>query len=67
LFYVFAQLAVEMIEEFGWSKSDVYGALTIGLLLSAIGALPAGFAIDKGYGRSVMAGGSIIAGVLPVV
>jgi len=64
LYYAFPQIAVEMVKEFGWSKPNVYGALTLGLLLSSVGVLPVGMAIDKGYGRVVMAGGSILAGLL---
>lgn len=64
LYYAFPQISVAMIGEFGWEKSEVYGALTIGLLLSAFAAIPVGAAIDKGYGRIVMSGGSIIAGIL---
>ncbi|PCJ38647.1 MAG: MFS transporter [Moraxellaceae bacterium] len=62
LYYSFPQLAEAMMTEFGWHKSEVYGALTVSLLFSAIAALPIGRAIDAGYGRQVMTLGSFLAG-----
>jgi predicted MFS family arabinose efflux permease len=53
-----------MQRELGWSKSDVYGALTIGLLLAAALAYPVGLAIDRGHGKRVMVWGSLTAAVL---
>lgn len=67
LYYSFPQIAEAMISEFGWIKSDVYGALTICLLFSSITAIPLGKLIDKGYGRQIMVSGSIIAGLLLIV
>ena len=64
LYYSFPQLAEEMMAEFAWSKSQVYGALTVSLLFSAMAALPIGRAIDKGRGRQVMTAGSLLAGLL---
>jgi len=64
LYYAFPQIAVGMEEEFGWTKSELYGALTVGWLMTAAAAVPFGVAIDKGYGRNVMTGGSIVAGIL---
>ncbi|MCO7225127.1 MFS transporter [Pleionea sp. CnH1-48] len=64
LYYSFPQIAEAVQEEFGWIKSDVYGALTLGLLLSATAAIPTGMLIDKGYGRRVMTIGSIAAGAI---
>ncbi len=64
LFYAFPQIAERMIAEFGWSKSETYGALTAVFIASAITALPIGKAMDRGYGKSVMGWGSVIAGLL---
>ncbi len=52
------------MQEFSWSQSQVYGALTLGLLVSSFAGLPIGRAIDKGWGRLVMMLGSLLAGVL---
>lgn len=51
-------VALAMQQELGWSKSDLYGALTLGLLISAVLTFPVGVAIDRGYGRSVMSAAS---------
>lgn len=64
LYYSFPQMAAAMEADLGWTKSEIYGALTIGLLCSALSALPIGMLIDKGYGRLVMAAGSVLAGLL---
>ncbi|MFV1465860.1 MFS transporter [Phaeobacter sp. JH20_02] len=64
LYYAFPQMAEAMGAEFGWAKSEIYAALTIGLLMSALVSVPVGAAIDKGYGRLIMTGGSILAGIL---
>ncbi|MEP3889461.1 MAG: MFS transporter [Hellea sp.] len=64
LYYAFPQIAIAMNAEFGWAKSDLYGALTLSLLLKAFAAVPIGMAIDRGYGRAVMTLGSAIAGLM---
>src|ERR1700730_11887180 len=56
--------AEAMGRDLGWSKPDLYGAATIGLLLSGLAAYPVGSAIDRGHGRTIMAGASVLAGVL---
>jgi hypothetical protein len=53
-----------MGSDLGWSKSDLYGAATIGLLLSGVAAYPIGSAIDRGHGRTIVAGASVLAGIL---
>jgi len=64
IYYAFPLIIVAMQRELGWSKTDVYGALTIGLLLAAALAYPVGLAIDRGYGKRVMVWGSLTAAVL---
>lgn len=66
LYYSFPQLAVAIENDMNWDKSELYSALTLGLLLSALSSISMGVAIDKGYGRNVMAGGSVLAGLLLV-
>jgi hypothetical protein len=41
-------IAEAMGRDLGWSKPDLYGAATIGLLLSGLAAYPVGSAIDRG-------------------
>lgn len=64
IYYAFPLIVVAMQQELGWSKSDLYGALTLGLLLAAALAYPVGLAIDRGYGRRVMVWCSLAAAVL---
>jgi len=64
LYYSFPLLAEAMGSDLGWPRDQIYGAVTLGLLLSAVAAYPVGSAIDRGYGRRVMAGGSVLAGIL---
>ncbi|MEN9230985.1 MAG: MFS transporter [Thermostichus sp. DG02_5_bins_236] len=64
LYYSFPLLAEAMGSDLGWAREQVYGAVTLGLLLSAVAAYPVGSLIDRGWGRWVMAGGSVLAGIL---
>jgi len=64
LYYSFPQLAAAMGHDLGWSKPELYGAATLGLALSGLAAYPVGAAIDRGHGRIVMGGASILAGLL---
>lgn len=43
---------------------SLYGAATAGLLLAALATVPVGRAIDRGHGRLIMSGASILAGLL---
>jgi len=64
LYYSFPQIAAAMEKDLGWSSTQVYGAATAGMLLSALVAVPVGTAIDRGHGRWVMSGGALLAGLL---
>lgn len=64
LYYSFPLIAEAMGLEFGWSKTDLYGAATVGLILAALAAYPVGVAVDRGHGRWVMGLSSVAAGIL---
>lgn len=64
LYYSFPLIAEAMGLEFGWSKTDLYGAATVGLVLAALAAYPVGVAVDRGHGRWVMGWSSVAAGVM---
>ncbi|MCO6388897.1 MULTISPECIES: MFS transporter [unclassified Aliihoeflea] len=66
LFYGFPLIAEAMRADLGWSKPTLYGAATVGMLLAGLAAYPVGAAIDRGHGRSLMAGASVAAGILMV-
>lgn len=64
LFYAFALLIEPMERDLGWSKSALTAAYSLALVSSAFFAVPVGRLIDRGYGRAVMTGGSILAAIL---
>jgi MFS family permease len=64
LFYGFPLIAEAMRTDLGWSKTELYGAATVGMLLAGLAAYPVGTAIDRGHGRTLMAGASVAAGLL---
>jgi MFS family permease len=63
LYFSFPLIAKAMENELGWGRPQLYGAATIGLVLAALLAYPVGAAIDRGHGRAIMAGGSLLAGL----
>lgn len=64
LYYSFPLIAEAMERDLGYSKPEIYGAATLGLVLSGLAAYPIGAAIDRGHGRKIMAAGSFLAGLL---
>jgi predicted MFS family arabinose efflux permease len=64
VFYGFPLIAEAMRADLGWSKTELYGAATLGVLLAGLAAYPVGSAIDRGNGRLIMTGASVIAGLL---
>lgn len=60
LYYAFTLFIVPMEAELGWSRTTLSGALTVGLLASALAAYPVGAWIDKHGGRALMTCGSIL-------
>lgn len=67
LLYSFALLIEPMEQELGWSKSALSAAYSLALVSSAFCGIPVGRLIDRGYGRAVMAGGSLLAAALLLV
>lgn len=67
LYYSFPLIGEAMRADLGWSKPEIYGAATLGMVLAGAAAFPVGSAIDRGYGRQVMGFGSILAGLLMLV
>lgn len=64
VFYSFALIIEPMEKDLGWSKAALTGAYSLALVSSALCAVPVGRLIDRGHGRWVMTGGSIVAGIL---
>ena len=53
-----------MEKELGWSRNELFGALSAGLLVAGLCSIPVGAWIDRGHGRLLMTGGSLLAAVL---
>jgi predicted MFS family arabinose efflux permease len=64
LFYSFSLFILPMERELGWSKTDLNGALSAGLLVAALLAMPIGRWIDRGQDRAVMVIGSLAGGIM---
>lgn len=67
LYYSFPQVADAMGRDLGWSKTDLYLAPTLSLIVAGLSAIPVGIAIDRGYGQWVLSLGAIFAGLLLIV
>ena len=66
LYYAFGILLAPMEREMGWSRAQSTAAFSIALLVSAIGAVPAGRWVDRGGARLMMTLGSCAATALVV-
>jgi len=64
VYYTFPLFIVPMTQELGWSRSAMFGALSAGLLVAGLCSIPVGAWIDRGHGRKLMTGGSLLAAVL---
>jgi MFS family permease len=63
-FYAFAILTTPMGAEFGWSKAEMNGALSLGLAVTGMASFAVGRWIDRRGGRLLMVVGSIIGAIL---
>ena len=64
VYYTFPLFVGPMEKELGWSRDQLYGALSAGLLVAGLCSIPVGAWIDRGHGRMLMTGGSVLAAVL---
>jgi MFS family permease len=64
LYYGFPVFLRPMEAELGWSRVQITGAFSVGLLASALAALPVGRWIDRHGARSLMTAGSCAATLL---
>jgi len=67
LYYGFAVIVTPMEVDLGWAKTETNGALTLGLLVAGIAAVPIGQWIDRHGAFWPMTLGSILGGALLVV
>jgi MFS family permease len=59
MYYSFPALLLEWEKDLGWSKTELTGALTLALLVSAASAPIAGRIIDHGHGRTLLTGSAV--------
>lgn len=64
LYYSYPLIVEAMGRDLGWTKTQLYGPATVGLILAALAAYPVGLAIDRGHGRRIMTGASVVAAAL---
>jgi predicted MFS family arabinose efflux permease len=64
VYYTFPLFVGPMEKELGWSRNELFGALSGGLLVAGLCSIPVGAWIDRGHGRLLMTGGSLLAAVL---
>jgi len=62
LYYGFPALILRWETEFGWTKAELTGAVTLSIGLSALFSPLAGRLIDRGLGPQVLAGGALAGG-----
>lgn len=63
MFYSFPALLDHWEGDLGWTKTQITGAFTAALIVSAVLAPTAGRLIDQGYGRLVLTGCAVLGGV----
>lgn len=64
VYYTFPLFVAPMEADLGWSRNDLYGALSVGLMVAGLCSIPVGAWIDRGHGRTLMTGGSLLAAVM---
>ena len=67
MYYSFPALLLEWEKDFGWSKTELTGALTLSLLVSAAASPFAGRIIDKGHGRFLLTGSTLLGALMLVL
>jgi len=67
VYYTLPLFIAPMEQELGWTRSSMFGALSAGLMVAGLCSIPVGAWIDRGHGRLLMTGGSLLAAALFVV
>lgn len=65
LCFGFPLIALGMEAELDWSKSEIYLGVTISMVMTAVFSFPVGLRIDRGQGRWILTGASLL--ILPVL
>jgi MFS family permease len=67
MFYLFPALLLVWERELGWSKTELSGAFTLALVVSAVLAPGVGRIIDRGFGCRLFTGSAILGSLLLVL
>lgn len=67
LYYAFAVIVGPMGEETGWTRPEMHGAQSLGLLVSGLSAYAVGRWIDRHGGRGLMIFGAILGAIAVVL
>lgn len=65
--YLFGVLVVPIHAELGWSRAQISGAYSVGLVLSGLLAFPIGRLVDRHGARWLMASGSLLGAAMLVL
>lgn len=60
LYFAFALFVAPMEAELGWSRADLNGALTVGLLTTGVASIPVGWWMDRYGAHALMTAGAIL-------
>jgi MFS family permease len=63
-YYLFPALLLEWERDLGWSKTELSGAFTLALVVSAVLAPGVGRIIDRGFGPRIFTGSAILCSLL---
>ncbi len=63
IYYIFAALVVQWSDDFGWTKTKLAVGPTVAIVISGALAPLMGRFIDRGYGRLLLTGGSLVGAV----
>ena len=63
-YYLFPALLLEWERDLGWSKTELSGAFTLALVVSAVLAPGVGRIIDRGFGPRIFIGSAILCSLL---
>lgn len=66
LTYAFAVLIAPMSTDLGWTKAQITGAFSLGMLVAGAAAIPVGRWVDRHGARGLMSAGSMLAAALLV-
>jgi MFS family permease len=64
IYYTFPLFLEPMQKDLGWSRDELFGALSSGLMVAGLCSIPVGAWIDRGHARLLMTCGSAMAAVL---